>query len=67
MLSLAEKIEAAKQCCRTVKDYVLEKKQAAFDQLFKGDWEVFIVKRDEKTGQLVGKATRNIQACSRQI
>ena len=57
MLSLAEKIEASKKCCRKMRDYVLEKKNAAFDRLFNGDWDVFVVKRDEKTGQFVGKAT----------
>ena len=56
MLSLAEKIEASKQCCRKVKDYVLEKKQAAFERLFNRDWEVFVIRKDEKTGQFVGKA-----------
>ncbi len=57
MLSLAEKIEASKKCCRKMKDYVLEKKNAAFDRLFNGDWDVFVVKRDERTGQFVGKTT----------
>ena len=56
MLSLAEKIEASRQCCLKVKDYMLEKKQAAFERLFNRDWDVFIVKQDEKTGELVGKA-----------
>ncbi len=55
MLTLAEKIEVSKICCQKVRDYVLEKKNAAFDRLFNGDWEVFVVKRDERSGEFVGK------------
>lgn len=55
MATLAEKIEASKECCRQVKDYILEKKRAAFDNLLNGDWEVFVIKRDDKTGQFTGK------------
>lgn len=55
MLTLAEKIEASKICCRKIKDYVLEKKNAAFNRLFSGTWEVFVVKRDKKIGEFVGK------------
>jgi hypothetical protein len=58
MLSLAEKIEASKACCRKAKDYVLEKKRAVFDQLFDGDCDVFVIRRDEKTGQFFGKTER---------
>ncbi len=55
MMTLAEKIEASKECCRRAKDYFLERKRAVFDRLFDGDWEVFVVKRDEKSGKFVGK------------
>lgn len=55
MMTLAEKIEAAKVCCRKAKDYILERRQAAFNRLLSGDWEVFLVKRDEKTGKFIGK------------
>ena len=56
MLTLAEKIEASKVCCCKAKDYVLEKRRAAFDKLFNSDCEIFVIRRDEKTGQFVGKA-----------
>ncbi len=55
MMTLAEKIEAAKRCCSKAKDYILERKQAAFNRFLNGEWEVFVVKRDEKTGEFVGK------------
>ena len=55
MLSLAGKIEASKACCRKAKDYVSEKKRAVFDKLFNGDCDMFVIKRDEKNGQFVGK------------
>jgi hypothetical protein len=57
MATRAEKIEASKICCRKVRDYVSEKKNAAFNRLFNGDLEVFVVKQDEKTGEFVGKTT----------
>jgi hypothetical protein len=32
-----------------------QKGDCTFDSLFESDWEVFVIKRDETTGQLVGK------------
>jgi hypothetical protein len=32
-----------------------KKVKNSFDSLFESDWEVFVIKRDETTGQLVGK------------
>ena len=55
MMTLAEKIELSKMCCRKAKDYLSEKKRKVFDRLFNGDWKVFVIKRDEKTGKFVGK------------
>ena len=55
MLSLAEKIEAAKRCCQTVKDYIAEKKGKLNERLFSSEGEVFVIKRDEKTGEYRGK------------
>ena len=45
MLTLAEKIEAAKICCRKAKDYILEKRKAAYNRLFSEDGEVFVIKK----------------------
>ncbi len=55
MLTLAEKIEASKVCCQKAKDYILEKKRAFYDKLFNSEWEVFVIKRDNKTEKFVGK------------
>ncbi len=60
MLTLAEKIEAAKRCCLTAKEYIAERKRAFYDKFFNSDWEVFVVKRDEETGKYVGK----VAACA---
>lgn len=56
MLSLADKIQAAKICCQKAVDYFTRKKRSTFDSLFDGDWEVFVIKKDEKSGELIGKA-----------
>ena len=55
MLTLAEKIEIARRCCLTAKDYIAERKKAFYDKFFNSDWEVFVVKKDEGTGEFVGK------------
>ncbi len=55
MLTLAEKIEVAKRCCLTAKEYIAERKRAFYDKFINPQWEVFVVKRDEQTGKYVGK------------
>ena len=55
MLTLAEKIEVAKRCCLTAKDYIAERKRVFYDKFFTSDWKVFVVKRDEETGKFVGE------------
>ena len=55
MLSLAEKIKASKRCCQTVKEYIAERKRKLNEKLFSSEGEVFVIKRDEKTGEYVGK------------
>ncbi len=55
MLTLAEKLKASKNCCLKAKDYIAEKKRTFYEKLFNTEWEVFVVKRDEKTGEFVGK------------
>jgi hypothetical protein len=55
MSTLAEKFAAAKTCCREVKDSMVEKTRTLYDQLLDGDWEVFVIKRDETTGKLTGR------------
>lgn len=63
MLSLAEKIKASKECCRKVKEFIAEKKQSAIDRLFNCDWDIFIVKQDEITGQYTGAAACGKTLC----
>ncbi|HEX8288311.1 MAG TPA: hypothetical protein VF556_09965 [Pyrinomonadaceae bacterium] len=58
-MTLAEKIEASKVRCQTAKDYISEKKRAMFDELFEDDCDVFVIKRDEKSGELVGRLDCN--------
>jgi hypothetical protein len=55
MLTLAQKIETAKRCCQTAKEYIAERKQAFYDKFFNEEWEVFVVKRNEETEEFVGK------------
>ena len=55
MTTLAEKFAAAKTCCREIKDSAVEKTRKLYDRLFERDWEVFVVKKDEATGKLVGR------------
>ena len=55
MLTLAEKIEIARRCCLTAKDYIAERKQAFFEEFFNSDWEVFVIKKDKVTGEFKGK------------
>ena len=55
MSTLAEKFAAAKTCCREIKDSAVEKTRKVYDQLFDRDWEVFVIKKDETTGKLVGR------------
>ena len=62
MTTLAEKFAAARTCCREVKDSMVEKTSKLYDRLFDGDWEVFVIKRDEATGKLVGR-TGNCALC----
>jgi hypothetical protein len=62
MLTLAEKIEASKVCCQKAKDYIAEKKRAMFDRLFDGDCDVFVIKRDEKSGEFVGNLDCNVMS-----
>ncbi len=55
MTTLAEKFAAAKTCCREVKDSAVEKTGKLYDRLFDRDWEVFIIKKEDATGKLIGK------------
>jgi hypothetical protein len=55
MLTLAEKIEIAKNCCLKTKEYIARKKEEFNDKFLNTEWEVFVVKRDEETGKYVGK------------
>ena len=55
MLTLAEKIEIARRCCMTAKDHIAERKRAFYDKFFNPDWEVFVVKKDERTGEFTGR------------
>ena len=55
MTTFAEKIAAAKNCCREAKDLAVEKTRKLYDRLFDRDWEVFVIKRDRTTGELIGK------------
>ena len=58
MTTLAEKFAAAKTCCREIKDSAVEKTRQLYDRLFDRDWEVFVIKKDEATGKLVGGTAR---------
>jgi hypothetical protein len=53
--TLAEKIAVSKNCCQRVKDSIAEKGRELHDKFFDGSWSVFVIKRDEKTGELTGK------------
>jgi hypothetical protein len=55
MPSLAEKIQAAKICCRKVGDYFAEKKKSFAEKLFECEWEELVIRRDEQTGKPFGK------------
>ncbi len=55
MLTLAEKIEIAKSCCLKIKDYIAKKRQEFDNKFLNTEWEVFVVIRDEETGEYVGK------------
>lgn len=48
----AEKLKAG---CRLEKVYRLERDPNFNGDLFSREWEVFVIKRDEMTGKLVGK------------
>ncbi len=55
MTTLAEKIAASKMCCQKVKACVQDKTRKLYDRLFDTEWEVFVIKRDEATGTLIGR------------
>ena len=55
MTTLAEKIAAAKMCCQKAKASVQDKTRKFYDRLFESEWEVFVIKKDEATGKLIGK------------
>lgn len=55
MTTLAEKIAASKMCCRKARACVQDKSRKFYDRLFDREWEVFVIKRDEATGKLIGK------------
>ena len=57
MTTLAEKFAAARMCCREVKDSAVEKTRKLYDRLFDRDWEVFVIKKDEATGKLIGRTS----------
>jgi hypothetical protein len=47
--------EKFKQGCRFNNLWVIEGETDSGGDLFSCDWEVFVIKRDEKTGKLVGR------------
>ncbi len=58
MLTLAEKFEAARKCCREAIDRSTEKGREFYNRMFDSEWEAFVVKRDESTGEFIGKLAR---------
>ena len=58
MVTLAEKFEAAKKCCREAIDRSSEKGREFYNRIFDSEWEAFVVKRDELTGKFIGKLAR---------
>lgn len=55
MAAIAEKIAEAKKCCRKNISRKVEETRKFYDKFFNGNWNVFVVKKDEATGQFVGK------------
>jgi hypothetical protein len=55
MATIAEKIAAAKRCCRESISCKSEKSREFFNKMFDGSWNVFVIKRDDTTGELIGK------------
>jgi hypothetical protein len=62
MLSLADKIRASKLCCQKAADYFTAKKRSIFDKLHDSRWEVFVIKKDEQTGELTWKTACCIES-----
>lgn len=54
-MTLAEKIEEAKRCCRESIYRKAENGREFLNKMFDGTWKEFVIKRDEATGKLVGK------------
>ena len=55
MATIAEKIAAAKKCCRESITRKADEARKFYDKFFNGNWKVFVVKKDETSGKLVGK------------
>ena len=55
MPTIAEKFAAAKKCCRETLDRKIEESRAFYDKFFNDKWNVFVIKRDEATGEVTGK------------
>lgn len=55
MATIAEKIAAAKKCCRESINRKAEKSREFFSKMFDGSWKVFVIKMDESTGEFIGK------------
>lgn len=55
MATIAEKIAEAKKCCRESISRNAEKTKEFYDRFFSGKWKAFVIKRDETTGNYIGK------------
>ena len=55
MATIAEKIAAAKRCCRENINRKAKDARQFYDEFFNGKWNVFVVKRDAATGKFTGK------------
>jgi len=54
-MTLAEKFEEAKRCCRESIYRKAENSREFLDKMFDGTWKEFVIKRDESTGKFTGK------------
>jgi hypothetical protein len=55
MATIAEKIAATKKCCHESISRRAKKSREFFNKMFDGSWKVFVIRRDESTGEFVGK------------
>jgi hypothetical protein len=55
MVAKEKRIEKFKAGCRTMSSNIAGTNAESSKNLFDREWEVFVVKRDELTGKLVGR------------